>query len=320
MRLTPPLILLLALAGGACAADMPDDAQRAIATFEKAVSDNDAKLAAEVVKNAEALTADLRKLMEKETKAHHSDNVRKLGDYLEDPAKKSTADLPEAAAVVIAENESKKAAMEAKAQNETLKQKSVLAKALQKAIDRQTKAGDAEGAALAKQYLDAHVDKNVTAALAATAPGKNPDWPDFIASINLISDAKGAAASISIGDWTMKAPGKGMNVVAMVDGKRVIESAFGTAAQYLTLAEEIDKLPQGAYVVIAIKQGTMVGTAFPPKTQKALRACGAKQGLDGQPAGSSYVLIGAKGMNSSQAIEKVQVDRIVYPFPGKKAK
>ncbi len=318
MRFLTLLIAVFAAIATLCAEDIPDDAQKAIAVFEKGATDADAKTTDAVAKHEQVLKDELRKIIEKETKAHHSDNVRRLKDYLEDPANKSTADLPDTAAEAIAERERKVLEIQTKASNESMKRQGALAKSLQRVHERETKAGHIEAAALVKQYLDTHVDKGLAAKLAAGTPGENPAWPDFLSSLRVISDAKGATAAITIGDWSLKKPAKGMNVVAMVDGKRVIEGTFSTAIQYQALADQLEKLPPGAYVVAAIMQGTMTGATFPPTVQKMLRTCGAKRGLEGEPAGTSYVLIGAKGMPSSQAIEKVQVDRIAYPFAAKK--
>ncbi|MBA3707594.1 MAG: hypothetical protein H0W83_02095 [Planctomycetes bacterium] len=309
------------------AADLPEDAARALAAFEKKKSEIDARTTADVAKEKDALGKALQKVLEKETKAHHSDAVRKLNDYLEDPANKSTINLPEEASDTLAQFETKKKEIENKAGAEIAKHKEVFAKALVKAQERETKAGHADVATAIRQCLDAHGEKAASAAPAPGAPpaaapaptGRNPSWPDFVKSLKVVSiggwnDSK--ATAITIGDWSMPT-GLGLNVVAMVDGKRVIEKSFHNDNDYQTLFDEVEKLPAGAYVVMAMRQDSG-STPFSTKAQKALRACGGRQGLDGQPGTASYLLIGIKGGPSNQSIERAQVEKIEYPFPPKK--
>ncbi|MBA3707927.1 MAG: hypothetical protein H0W83_03790 [Planctomycetes bacterium] len=77
------LVLALVLAGGAAAEDMPEDAKKAIATFETKKRDIDAKAAAAAAKEREGLVKELNKAVERETKAHHSADALAIKDYLE---------------------------------------------------------------------------------------------------------------------------------------------------------------------------------------------------------------------------------------------
>jgi hypothetical protein len=318
-----PLLVILTLLSSVCvAADLPDDAAKAIAAYEKKKCEYDAKAAADIAKEKEALAKNIQKVLEKETKAHHSDAVRKINDYLEDPENKSTTNLPEEATETLNAFDKKKHDIEAKAAADTGKQKDLLAKALQKAIDRETKANHADVAAAVKQYLDANGGAAATAAapgaathVAAAAPGKNPPWSEFLKSLKVVSmggwdDTKGT--TIVIGGYTREC-GVGMNVVAMVEGKQVIEKTCHSDAEYDALYADFEKLPNGAYVVVTVRQDTGI-LQFSTKGSKVLRGCGAKQGLDGAVRATAYMLIGAKGMPSSQAIEKMEAGKIEYPF------
>ncbi|MBA2479335.1 MAG: hypothetical protein H0V44_01635 [Planctomycetes bacterium] len=313
------LIIACLAAHGLCAADLPDDAAKAVAAYDKKKLDSDAKVLADIAKEKEALAKNMQKVLEEETKAHHSDAVRRINGYLEDAERKSTADLPEEAAECIGSFEKKKRDIEAKADGEIAKQKESLVKVLRKAFDRETKAGHTDVAAALKQTLEVHGDKAPAAGetpIAAATPGKNPPWPEFLKSLKVISiggweDTKPTA--ITIGDYTKPCP-YGLNVVAMVEGKRVIEKTCHSEPEYQALFDEFEKLPNGAYLVATIRQDTGC-IPFSTKGQKVLRACGAKQGLDGAEKLSAYVLIGAKGMTSAQAIERIQPGRIEYPFP-----
>ncbi len=86
------LRVIIALLAGSAAwtAEMPDEATKAIAAFEKKRHDIEGRTSGDLAKEIEALTKTLQKLQERETKAHHADAARAIAAMIEELAATST--------------------------------------------------------------------------------------------------------------------------------------------------------------------------------------------------------------------------------------
>jgi len=127
--------------------------------------------------------------------------------------------------------------------------------------------------------------------------------------------AGGNRVSIRIGGHTFfdKVPNcratAGLYVVAIHRNKILLQDHYNT---YTTpgasegFAQDIEKLPDGSYVVVAAKDEPT--KFFDRRGQEALYQIGAKIGLVGQKKRTSYLCLGIKGLACGNAIEKAEME------------
>ena len=98
---------------------------------------------------------------------------------------------------------------------------------------------------------------------------------------------------------------RGLAVLAFHHNELLINRTFDTygyKTESAALAKAIGELPQGAFVVCAVKdEGSR---SFTEAAQQALLSIGAEKGLMGSTYRDSYLLVGAKGFKGGQAEEK----------------
>ena len=127
--------------------------------------------------------------------------------------------------------------------------------------------------------------------------------------------AGGNRVSIRIGSHTFfdKVPNcratAGLYVVAIHRNEILLQNHYNT---YTTpgasegFAQDIEKLPDGSYVVVAAKDEPT--KFFDRRGQEALYQIGAKIGLAGQKKRTSYLCLGIKGLARGNAIEKAGME------------
>ncbi|MBA3707639.1 MAG: hypothetical protein H0W83_02320 [Planctomycetes bacterium] len=217
------------------------------------------------------------------------------------------AALPDDAAKLVAAFEKKRTEIEAKAAAETAKEQDSLAKSLRKIQERESKAHHSEASITIKNYLD-----GLGAAPVATAK-TNKSFPEFLKDLRVISqvyksdDIQCGTASISVGVEAVKCD-RGLTAAKVIDGKLALMKTCRTRADFDQLVTDLDALPAGAYVIMALQYDT--GRDFPDSWIKCLRSLGAKEGLAGHV---SYIFIGGKGMRAGEGIEIIGSDIIQYP-------
>ena len=105
----------------------------------------------------------------------------------------------------------------------------------------------------------------------------------------------------------------GLYVVALYDRKVLLQeqyNTFGSRVASGRFAADIDRLPRGAFVVIAAKDEPT--RQFDSAAQKALRGIGARIGLENQAFRTSYLCLGLKGLPRGEAIEKLGLERLEH--------
>jgi hypothetical protein len=114
-------------------------------------------------------------------------------------------------------------------------------------------------------------------------------------------------------DGPPKPKDAGLYVVAIFKNKVLLKHQYNT---YSTpwicenLAEDIEELPQGTFIVVAVK-----GEAtrhFNKRGQQALHRIGASTGLLNQKFRTSYLCIGMKGIAQGKAMEQVGMELLKY--------
>ncbi|MBA2480244.1 MAG: hypothetical protein H0V44_06255 [Planctomycetes bacterium] len=226
-----------------------------------------------------------------------------------------SSELPEDAAKAVSAFEKKRRDIEAKASAEVAKEAEALIKALQKLEDRETKAHHSEAALAIKATLEELAGAS-TSVSTKSAKGNKP-WPDFLKEVRVVSqvfeggDKACGSAAITIGPYAMTCA-RGLNVVVLVDGKPVIQKTYHDRTDFDKLVKELDALPPGAYVVMALQYD--IARDFPDAWVKCLRSCGAKEALTDITA---YLLIGAKGLRPGDGIEAVGTPVVQYPSAAK---
>ncbi|HYE07024.1 MAG TPA: hypothetical protein VEL07_16015 [Planctomycetota bacterium] len=222
--------------------------------------------------------------------------------------------LPDEIVVQIDAYDAAVAAFDAQTRDKLEKERSALATALQRIAEKERKAGRAD------------VADAVDAALADRAPAGpagNLAWDDFVAACRVTSQGlvkKGAGeapgeCSIQVGSWSATI-GKGLTVVALVRGNPVLESSYVAESDLNSrLAVDLDRVPAGAYVIMALK-GSAAGTnAVHAKFDEAIRRCGGKHAFTKGTIRTGYILIGRLGAEPGSAIELVAADREAVSHP-----
>ena len=105
----------------------------------------------------------------------------------------------------------------------------------------------------------------------------------------------------------------GIYVIALRKNKVLLRRHYNTyqiAGASLGFAHDIDKLPDGTFVVIAAKDEPT--RLFDEDGQKALYQIGAEKGLLNQEFRISYLCMGIKGLAQGKAIEKVGMEELKY--------
>ncbi|MBA2480243.1 MAG: hypothetical protein H0V44_06250 [Planctomycetes bacterium] len=226
-------------------------------------------------------------------------------------------ELPEDAAKLVAAFDRKRHDLEAKATADVAKEIQALIKTLEACERRETKARHSEAAVALRSKLES---------LAATSPAVitrgNKPFPEFLKELRLSSEGyqirDGTVvvgnASIALDGHTMNCQ-RGLNVLAVVDGKPALEKTYEVLGHFPDLVAAIKALPKGAYVVMALKDD--IAHPMPDECTAAFQSLGAKEGLVGKPANTAYLLIGAKGMQPGEAVEMMGPQRIVWPVEGR---
>jgi len=143
----------------------------------------------------------------------------------------------------------------------------------------------------------------------------------YAARTNAVSSGfnSGSRVAIRIGNHTFHQFDRssptlaGLYVVAIYNDKVLLDASYNT--YYLHgasqgLAQDIGKLPKGAFVVVAgLDEPTRL---FDERGQRALNQIGAKTGLLGQEFRTSYLCLGVKGMPQGKAIEKVGMEELKH--------
>lgn len=129
----------------------------------------------------------------------------------------------------------------------------------------------------------------------------------------------GSRVIIRVGNYTFYKFGRGspslagLYVVAIYNNKVLLKASYNT---YFTpgasegLAQDIDKLPYGTFVVaVGMDEPTRL---FDERGQNALYQIGAEKGLLGQEFRTSYLCLGVKGLSRGKAIEKVGMEELKH--------
>ncbi len=230
------------------------------------------------------------------------------------------ADLPDDAAKLVADFRQKRHELEAKAVAEVNKEAESLAKILQKIEESETKAHHDDAAAAVFAYR-ANMAMAPVPEPATKKPAKT--FQDFIKTVEIVSHTyevvKGQVTAqptrLSVDGYLYPCK-TGLNVVAVVDGKRNLEETYSTTIQFDKLILDIEALPEGAFVAIAVMNEVPV--TISEKCNKAFRSIGAGQGVTANNADIAYLLIGAKGMRPGKATELMSGSVVEYPPPKKK--
>ncbi|MBA2481659.1 MAG: hypothetical protein H0V44_13420 [Planctomycetes bacterium] len=230
--------------------------------------------------------------------------------------------LPEDVQAKVGAYEAKCREIDAKAAADVSKERVALAKALKKAVEREKRAKHDDVAAAVQARLDeAGGDGDSAKGDSGIGPAGDLPWPEFIKKVLVISQGYfnkngttgGGIAQISVGGYTGRC-GRGMNIVALVRGNPVIERAFEIPTHINeTLPQEFDKLPDGAYVIMALQDELTPGEDS--KINAIIRKCGGHHEFSPQFTRQGYILIGRKGAKGNEAIEIIaQLDeKIQYP-------
>jgi hypothetical protein len=231
-----------------------------------------------------------------------------------------SAELPDDAKALVTAFEKKRHDAEAKASADIAKELEALAKTLRKYEERETKAHRSENALAIKSCLEGLGEVSTT----VVTKGNKP-FAEFLKQVQVRSQSYqlvggqtgGGSAVISLPDFSVECK-RGLNVVAIVDGQKALQKAYQYKGEFEDFVKDIDALPQGAYVVMAVRD--TFPSDLPESCNKSFFAVGAKEGLVGKTANSTgYLLIGAKGMRKGEGIERFSADRstVEYPPPQK---
>lgn len=141
----------------------------------------------------------------------------------------------------------------------------------------------------------------------------NPAFQAFLASVRAESGGfhAGPSAVILLGDAIRVDGGRGLSMVAVVEGEVRIRDTYDTYADHdesLRLIQDIKELPYGAFVVLAARDDAT--RRFTGSARSALLRLGARRGLYGLPYRSSYLLIGIKGLPPGQALERFGMEKV----------
>jgi hypothetical protein len=218
-----------------------------------------------------------------------------------------SAELPDDAAHAIAAFEKDRASIKAKEAADIAKKTEALTKALQKILDRETKAHHSAEALALKNYLEQNS--------AVPSVGNKP-FPEFLKELHVASECyqtvggntQVGIAIISTSGYSMKCQ-RGLNVVAFVGGKPSFEKVYVSGKDFMDFAQDIAALPAGAYVVMALCDAIAQNIS---ECTSAFNSLGAKEGLVGKGR-ISYLMAGAKGMKAGEAIEMLSPTRVDYP-------
>ena len=108
----------------------------------------------------------------------------------------------------------------------------------------------------------------------------------------------------------------GLYVVAILGNRVLLQqhyNTFTTPGASEGLARDIEKLPNGTFVVVAAKDEPT--NNFDERGQEALYRIGAETGLLNQEFRSSYLCLGIKGLSRGMAIEQVGMEELKYVGP-----
>lgn len=108
----------------------------------------------------------------------------------------------------------------------------------------------------------------------------------------------------------------GLYVVAIHKDEVLLQchyKTYGSSWAGEWLAWDIDKLPEGTFVIAAVKDEAT--RRFDEKAQRALYQIGAEKGLLGQEYRTSYFCLGIKGLPQGKAIERVGMEELKYAGP-----
>jgi hypothetical protein len=233
-------------------------------------------------------------------------------------------DLPDCAKDVVTAYDTKCYDLKAKGAAALAKETEDLVKVLQRAFDRETKAKHDDVASLVKSYLDGLPGARTAAngkgdGKSAAPTGTNPPWEEFLKKLKVSSGGyySNKKAEIAFDGYSMKCK-NGLNVMALANGKRVIERVYLEMPDFQKLVNDIAALPQGAYVVMAMQDHVNAGE-WVRDAPKAFTAVGGKEGVAEGTRQWSYLLVGAKGIPKGKAFEKNDHDELLqFPPPPKK--
>ncbi|MCP3904396.1 MAG: alpha/beta fold hydrolase [Planctomycetes bacterium] len=132
----------------------------------------------------------------------------------------------------------------------------------------------------------------------------------------------GSPLRVALGDHVAfdaipQAPATAGLYVLAVDGDRIVLSehynthlAPGAGEG---LARDVERLRKGTFVIVAAKDEPT--RLFGDRAQAALRSLGAERGLADAEHRTSYLLLGVKGMEPGDGLEKIGMDRLEHRGP-----
>ncbi len=108
---------------------------------------------------------------------------------------------------------------------------------------------------------------------------------------------------------------RGINMVVWRDGKVIKTGSYDSyisSKEATEFAEVVKEIPQGAFVVIAVKDEAT--KHFNTDAYQAIRSIGGETDLGEAPFRCSYFCIGQKGLAPGKAVEKMKADEMLgYP-------